>query len=262
MTAVLSGVNICPVCPIFYLTRKFDVYCFLWFADIDPERNWRSTLGLLSFWHLKWWIMTLCHSPQTCGASVSSLTCCRFKSRDKWNQIHNRAYSALKLTFTLKIYIRYFQQVFFTKLFSSHTHWRKSEYINTDWECHCIWETEFYNGRKSLFGTEYLTELNSIFLGRFLTYNVREIKKEMLMPKELKTRHQSLRHECIHKSSNERLWEMDKRPWKHNINSRPITIQQQKPSEMGHGLGYSHEYAKNAVFMTSGPGLPRQEMVY
>lgn len=42
--------------------------------------------------------------------------------------------------------------------------------------------TEFYNDRKSLFGTEYLTELNFIFLVLFLTYNVREIKKEMQMP--------------------------------------------------------------------------------
>lgn len=108
-------------------------YCFFWFADIDPERSWRSTLGLPSFWHLKWWITTLCHSQQTCGVSASSLTCCRFKSRDKWHQIHKRACCALKLklTFTFRILKKIFPAGLFHQAFCISFTLKKRDYIET-----------------------------------------------------------------------------------------------------------------------------------
>lgn len=106
-------------------------------------------------------------------------------------------------------------------------------------ECHCVWETEFYNGRKSQFGTEYLPELNFIFLVLFLTFNVREIKKEMQMEQEWKP---DIRAWSMSASTNplmkgSGLWEMAKRSTKHNIYSTPITVQQQSFSQMGRGLG-------------------------
>lgn len=128
---------------------------------------------------------------------------------------------------------------FFSTILFHYMHTEKSEYIKPFGEWHCIWETEFYNSRKSLFGTEYLTKLNFISVVLFLTFNVREIKKEMQMPREWKP---DIRAWGMSASTNplmkaSGLWEMAKRSWKHNIYSTPITVQQQSPSPMGHGLG-------------------------
>lgn len=44
----------------------------------NPVRSWRWILGLRSSWLPKWWTTTSFPSPQTCGAWVSSHTCCEW----------------------------------------------------------------------------------------------------------------------------------------------------------------------------------------
>lgn len=194
----------------------------LWDSWVFGTWSGELWLCVIPYRHVERW----CHHLHAVGSNP--VLCPKAKAK---------AVKPLQLKYKCDISNRSFSPSFFFVLLM-HTRGGVNT-LKPIWECHCISETDFYNGRKSLFGTDYLTELNFILLVLFQAFNVREIKKEMQMRWEWKP---DIRAWGMSASTNplmkgSGLWETAKRSWKHNIYLTPITIQKQSPSQMGHGLG-------------------------